>query len=229
MTDFSNNPFARLGMPIQGGPGSSQRPQNGNDEMGADAFMRLMITQMQNQDPTKPMEAEQFLGQLAQFSSVTGLQELKSSFDNLAASMVSNQALQGANLVGRSVLVPSEVGYHDGEQGISGMVDVDAISADVNIGIYNAQGELVRQLPTLTTGDGRVRFNWDGMDDEGNALPAGQYEIRAQSISGGRAVANEILTRGAVESVRFGRPGQPLELNLQGLGVVGLDQVRQIG
>lgn len=229
MSDTYDNPFTRIGLPVSNTTSNGSNRSDGRSELGADAFLRMMITQMQNQDPTQPLEADQFVAQLAQFSSVTELQELKRSFDNLASSMVTNQALQGASLVDRSVLVPSEVGYHDGESGIGGVVNVDAVSADVRISIYNSAGELVTELPMESTGDGRARFQWDGLGTDGEPMPAGQYEIRAQAISGGRSVANEILVRARVESVQFGRPGEPLDLNLRGLGMIRMDQVRQIG
>src|SRR4051812_6621537 len=76
-------------------------------ELGQGDFLRLMTEQLKNQDPLKPMESTQFLAQLAQFTSVQGIQNLNTSFGSLASSLTSNQALQGASLVGERVLVPS--------------------------------------------------------------------------------------------------------------------------
>jgi hypothetical protein len=79
-----------------------------NDKLGQEQFLKLMITQLNNQDPFKPLESGEFLGQLAQFGTVSGIQDLQQSFQGLAGSMQSNQALQAAGLVGRSVYVPAQ-------------------------------------------------------------------------------------------------------------------------
>ena len=73
-------------------------------DLGQEDFLHLMLTQLKNQDPFKPMESGEFLGQLAQFGTVQGLAGLQTSFDSLASSLVSNQALQASSLVGRSAL-----------------------------------------------------------------------------------------------------------------------------
>ena len=75
-------------------------------QLGQEDFMDLMLTQMNNQDPFKPMENGEFLTQMAQFSAVSGLKDIKESFQGLADTMQSNQALQAASMVGRKVLVP---------------------------------------------------------------------------------------------------------------------------
>ena len=74
------------------------------DDLGLDTFLELMTTQLKNQDPMKPMENGQFLGQIAQFASVTGLQQLNDSFSDLTSSLSSSQALQAGNLVGKTVM-----------------------------------------------------------------------------------------------------------------------------
>jgi flagellar basal-body rod modification protein FlgD len=91
-------------------------------ELGQEQFLSLMITQLKNQDPFKPMESGEFLGQLAQFGTVSGLAGLQTSFDSLATSLVSNQALQAASLVGRSALVASSAITIGAGQSVEGAV-----------------------------------------------------------------------------------------------------------
>ena len=74
-------------------------------DLGQEDFLHLMLTQLKNQDPFKPMESGEFLGQIAQFGTVQGLAGLQTSFDSLSSSLVSNQALQASTVVGRSALV----------------------------------------------------------------------------------------------------------------------------
>ena len=92
---------SQFGLETIGGPSSSAGKPDDSGKLGQEEFLRLMITQLKNQDPTKPLDSGEFLGQLAQFGTVSGLADLKSSFTELAGSLVSNQALQAA---GRSLL-----------------------------------------------------------------------------------------------------------------------------
>src|SRR5262245_53832534 len=95
-------------------------------ELGQEDFLRLMITQFKNQDPFKPMENGEFLAQLAQFSTVKGLDDLNNSFGNLSSSVVSNQALQASSLLGRTVLVDGNMGNLDAGGQLSGAVELQS-------------------------------------------------------------------------------------------------------
>ena len=97
-------------------------PKDGDEgELGQEEFLRLMITQLENQDPFKPLESGEFLGQLAQFGTVSGLAELQTSFEGLASSLVSNQALQAAGLIGQSVLAEGGTGHYEAGQPLRGI------------------------------------------------------------------------------------------------------------
>ena len=118
-----------------------------NDELGQDQFLKLMLAQMQNQDPTKPMESGDFLTQIAQFSSAKGISDMASSFSNLTNSLTSNQALQASSLIGRVVLSPSNTGFLEQGQGIGGSVDLASSAQDMNVTIYDQAGSVVRTIP----------------------------------------------------------------------------------
>ena len=113
-------------------------PKSG--ELGQRAFLELMITQMENQDPLNPAENTEFIAQLAQFSSVEALDSLNNKFDNLTQSFVANQALQASSLVGRSVAVPSEIAQLDVGSLVSASVDVPASTQSVGVKIYSEGG-----------------------------------------------------------------------------------------
>src|SRR5262245_56224644 len=102
-------------------------------DLGQEDFLHLMITQLKNQDPFKPMESGEFLGQLAQFGTVQGLAGLQTSFDSLSTSLVSNQALQALTLVGRSALATSSTLAVVAGQSVSGAVDLPASTSIVNV------------------------------------------------------------------------------------------------
>jgi flagellar basal-body rod modification protein FlgD len=197
------------------------------DDLGQEQFLKLMITQLRNQDPMKPMESGEFLGQLAQFGTVSGLAGLQTSFDGLATSLVSNQALQAASLVGHDALVEaSSVELDASGQRVGGAIDLPASSADVRVQVRNSAGEVVREIRLGSQAEGLVPVAWDGLDDDGAAAQAGSYSLTASYRSGKDTVAAPTLLSAAVDSVVLGKDG--FTIDLHGIGEVPFSAVRQI-
>lgn len=213
--------FERLGL-----AGAKEGPQSA--KLGQDAFLELMMTQLKNQDPFKPMESGEFLSQIAQFSAVTGIQDLQSSFSTLSSALTSNQALQASSLVGRTVLVPRQTALLGEGGSISGTVDLPSSTPDLVLNIHDPSGQLVRRIGLGQQADGQIPFAWDGRNDTGNPVPAGIYQVSATALVGGEPVAVETLTNARVDSVTLGRSGEGITLNLAGLGSLALSEVRQI-
>jgi flagellar basal-body rod modification protein FlgD len=195
-------------------------------ELGQEQFLSLMITQLKNQDPFKPMESGEFLGQLAQFGTVSGLAGLQTSFDSLATSLVSNQALQAASLVGRSALVASSAITSGAGQSVEGAVDLPASTGAMRVQIRDATGQVVRDLELGARSAGLVRFNWDGMTNAGTPADAGRYSIVAEFQAGNKTEAAETLISAPVDSVVFGARG--FDVHVRGLGEVPFSAVREI-
>lgn len=210
------------------GPGTDKPARQPVKALGQEQFLALMVAQLKNQDPLKPMQNGEFLGQLAQFGTVNGIQQLQQSFASLSASLQSNQALMASSLVGRSVLVPSAEAALGDSGAVSGVVDLPVASASVSVGIYTEAGQLVRRIDLGAQAAGHARFTWDGTSDGGQALPPGQYRIRAESSDAGVTTARDTLISAKVDSVSLGGT-QGLMLNLAGIGAVPLAQVKQIG
>lgn len=217
-TAVSNNTYSELGLSLK----ASEKKA---DNLGQSDFLKLMTTQLQNQDPLKPLESNDFLGQIAQFSTVSGIQGLQDAFTSLSSSLTSSQSLQASGLVGHGVLYPSKTGYLDGEAGLSGGVEVSA-SGQLAVEIVDASGAVIRRLDYGTQAAGTRYFNWDGKDSGGNTMPSGSYSIRATLTRNGTAEAAPTLAAGLVQSVALGSQG--LSLNLAGLGTVAFSDVRQI-
>ena len=195
-------------------------------ELGQDDFLHLMITQLKNQDPFKPMESGEFLGQLAQFGTVSGLAGLQTSFDSLSASLVSNQALQASTLVGRSALVESSVLDVAAGQAVHGAVDLPSMTAGVTVTIRDFTGQPVRTLSLGAQPAGLAAFEWDGLGDGGKTLPAGRYYFDAAYNSGNESVAGDVLLRAPIDSVLVGADGFSVEL--RGIGELPFAAVREI-
>lgn len=196
--------------------------------LGQEEFLKLMVTQLKNQDPLNPMENGDFLAQMAQFSTVSGIGDLQTSFSDFASSVANDQALQAANLVGRNVFVPLEEGLLSAGGTIQGELELPASSSDVNVRVYDSNGQLIRTIPLGLQGAGPVQFVWDGTLDDGTYANPGAYRIEAQARLDGENFDLESNLLAKVESVTLGGVGRGLELNLTGLGSVGINSVTRI-
>lgn len=198
------------------------------NDLGQEDFLKLMIAQFRNQDPTQPTDSTQFLGQLAQFSTVSGIQGLQDAFGGLAMSLQGDQALRAAALIGREVLVPSPAVAFDGQTIASGAVDVPVEGAAVTVRIADAGGRLLRTIDLGRLPAGLAGFEWDGRAADGSVLPPGTYVATAQATIGTDTQAIDTFTRAAVRGVSLAAgSGQPL-LRLDGFGEVPLARIREI-
>lgn len=197
------------------------------DRLQQGDFLKLMTAQMANQDPFKPLDSGDFMSQIAQFSSVQGIQDLQQSFDTFAQAMVPNQALQSAGLVGRKVYVPSTAGQL-GPQGLGGAVQLPTTGGEVTVKIYTGAGELVKTLGLGTKEAGLVDYRWDGTTDAGVPAPPGIYQVRAEALLEGRNTGLEHFAEATVDAVTLGDAATPPQLSLSGLGSIGLSYVRAI-
>jgi flagellar basal-body rod modification protein FlgD len=198
------------------------------DELGQEDFLTLMITQFRNQDPFEPMDNGDFLGQLAQFGTVNGIEELNSSFAGLTGTIQNDQALKAANLVGHSVLAGIDVGYLPKDGQLSGAVELNSSVSNVQVEITDATGQLVQRLELGEQPRGLARFEWDGRDLNGDSVDAGHFLVSTRVIRGTNIESAETLLESNIESVSLGRFGEGLTLNLLGGDTLSLDQVRRI-
>ncbi len=191
-------------------------------------FLKLLTTQLQNQDPTKPLQNGEFMAQMAQFSTVTGIQDLQASFGDLASALYSNQALQASVMVGRTVQVPSNQGLLNAGGNLAGAADLPSSTSNLTVEITDAAGQLIKYIDMGQQPAGQVNFVWDGITDKGVQAPAGIYNVRAVANFGGDIQALGTLVSARVDSVSVGKSGEGLTLNLAGLGSFGFDEIRRI-
>lgn len=192
-------------------------------------FLKLMTAQMTHQDPTKPMQNGEFLSQMAQFGTVSGIQDLQQSFKDFAASIGSDQSLQAANLVGRMVSAPSDEGLLAAGGQISGTVDLPASSPNVNVKILDpATGEVIGIKSLGEQSEGPVRFVWDGVNDKGNLAHPGVYKVQVEASIDGINTVLQPQIQARVESVSMDSGKNGLQVNLSGLGAVSFNQIKQI-
>jgi flagellar basal-body rod modification protein FlgD len=196
--------------------------------LGGTDFLTLMLTQLKNQDPTSPVDSNQFLSQLASLSEVQGITQLNTSFATLSGSLTSNQALQASSLLGHHALVPSATAtLPTAGAPISGAVSVPQTSSQVVLNITNSAGVLVQSINLGAQPAGLANFTWNGQTS-GGAAPAGTYNLTAQvnGVAGGTAITT--LVSGTVDSVTMGSGTTGMTLNISGLGSVPFSSVQQI-
>jgi flagellar basal-body rod modification protein FlgD len=196
-------------------------------ELGQEQFLELMTAQLQNQDPFKPMESGDFLSQIAQFSTVEGIGDLNDAFAGLSQSLVSNQALQATNLVGREILAPTGVAALSQGGNIRGNVELPAASGEVVVNVYDQAGQVIRRLELGSQAAGPVAFQWDGLKNDGQFASPGNYFISAEASIDGRFESVETLLASEVRSVTLSNSGGLL-LDLDGIGSLDFSEVRQI-
>jgi len=181
-------------------------------------FLKLLVTQLNNQDPLNPMENAELTSQLAQMSTVSGIEKLNSTLSGLVSQTGSNQVLQAASLIGYNVLSPGNtIATKAPEEGKDPAVQAFAVqlpgtAADVEIKIVDASGKTVRTIDAGGMTEGVNAVTWDGKDDAGNVVPAGSYKFTVAASNGGAAVEATALTFAQVAAVKQGTSGVTLEL-----------------
>ena len=191
-----------------------------------DRFLKLLVTQMKNQDPLNPMDNAEVTSQMAQLSTVTGIDQLNVTLQALSDSMISTQSLQqAASMIGHGVLVPGK--GVDLVKGVGfGGVDLEQSVDRIDISVYDQAGALVRNFSMGAQPAGLVNWQWDGRDNSGNSVVDGSYSFTADATQAGNKVNAMALQFGMVNSVTQGKQG--VELNVGSLGGIALSQVRQI-
>lgn len=193
------------------------------DMLNQDDFLELMIAQMKNQDPTKPLEGQEYLGQLAQFSTLNSIQELQKSFDTLAQSLTNFQTTQATNLVGKQVLADGNQSYYAPGQALSGEVTLPASVSNLTLKVYGANGQLVNTVNMGAHSAGQVDFSLDS-----DTMSAGVYRIVAEGVVDGEAQQFSTQLWNWVESVSVGQNGQSSNLQLAGnIGNVNMNSIRE--
>lgn len=188
---------------------SASGATNANSTLGKDAFMRLLVAQLQNQDPLKPMDDKEFTAQLAQFSSLEEMQNISKSMQNLASSQTSSSKTNAVGFIGKEVTAAGGfVRISGGTSGeLSYGLDKDASSVDIKIS--DASGKLVRVVQKADVAAGPNTVNWDGRDNGGAQLPDGEYTFEVAALdSAGGAVKAQTRMAGTVNSVKY-ESGEP--------------------
>jgi len=177
--------------------------QGNTKNVGKEDFLKLLVTQLQHQDPLQPMDNTEFVAQLAQFSTLEGITNMDSHLGTIGDSILSLNNFGAAGLIGNEIkALGDSVTLNDSSVDIYYQLKGDAASVDV--AILNSKGTLVRQLETGSGSVGENIITWDGRDNDGNALPQGNYTFTVTAERGdGTTVSVDTLLRGVVEEIEY--------------------------
>ncbi|SRR6056297_12760 len=208
------------------GSGAGTAP-NTPAELGQEDFLELMVAQLENQDPTSPMDNFEFLSQIAQFGTVDGIQGLQQGFSELSGILYANQTLQAAGLVGSNVVTESNLGSLSAEAPLDATIDLPSSSSEVMLYVQDNTGRLVHSRALGAVNAGELNVQWDGIGDDGNPLPPGQYRVSAEAVIGGQVQAVPAYAHARVESVTVDQSKGSVMLNLAGGDQVALSSVKR--
>ncbi|GAB5604672.1 flagellar hook assembly protein FlgD [Sideroxyarcus sp. TK5] len=190
-----------------------------------DRFLKLLVTQMKNQDPLNPLDNAQVTSQMAQLSTVTGIDKLNATVQALSSSMMASQSLQAVSMIGHVALTDGD-SMELTKGNAYGGVELKDPADKVTVQIADASGGLVRTLHLGAQESGIVDFNWDGMTDSGDTAADGKYTFTAVSELSGKKTDVTTLSYGLVNSVAQSSGG--VTVNIGNQGEVGLNAIRKI-
>ena len=156
-----------------------ETPRGGKDSLGQSDFLKLMTTQLQNQDPFAPMENAEFIAQMAQFSTVTGITEMGSTLSGIADQLGEFRIATAANLLGSSVMIPGNYARADESGEIHGMLDLPSASGATSLTFSNTAGDILHTMQLGPQSSGLVGFAWEDVPqsvlDSGDAVRIDAY------------------------------------------------------
>jgi len=231
--DIVNAAMVRQRSPEEAATAAAAKAANAKKtELNQEDFLTLMITQLKHQDPFKPMDPSQYVGQLAQFSSVAGLSDINKNISALTSSLRGNQVLDGAALIGRTVIAEgNQVFRYVPEEGealpTQGAVEVPTGAASVQLVVRDSAGTLVK-TQALETGAGLRGFTWDGSTDSGGTAPTGSYKIEVIASVGGKNISLATSVAAQVSSVALDPANGALTLDTDTLGEIAMGDVDRV-
>jgi len=190
-----------------------------------DRFLKLLTTQLRNQDPLNPMDNAQMTSQLAQISTVDGIEKLNATLKQLLSSSADSEAMQAAALVGHQVIIAGN-GMSLTDAGAVGGVELATNADRVVVTIKDANGIVMNTLNLGRMDAGVHNFVWDGKTDAGVQAVNGAYSISVAATQGADKVGATALQLAGVQNIN--RSSQGVSLNLGALGLVTLNDIKQI-
>ena len=194
------------------------------DKLGQEDFLKLMTTQLQNQDPFAPMENGEFIAQMAQFSTITGITSMDESLKNVAAKLGETRIATAANMLGHSVLVPGKIARTDDDGSVNGVIDLPSAATNVNVVFKSQSGEIIDTINLGNQSSGLVGFAWHGapkeMTDNDDPIFVEAYANTGKGMEGvNSSIFAEVLSSSA------GNGDSGVMLDVRDYGTISANEV----
>lgn len=195
------------------------------------SFLTLLVAQLKNQDPTNPMDNSQLTSQLAQISTVSGIEKLNTTLGSISGQIDNSQSLQATSLIGHGVMIPGSVvlagSDTDGNASTTPFgVELTQAADKATATVTDASGKVIRTMDLGSLTAGVHTFTWDGTAVDGSTVPDGAYNVSIAASTNGTQLVAQPLKFALVQGVTKGSSGNLLDLGTY--GTTTLDEVRQI-
>ena len=204
-----------------------QKDAASNKELGQEDFLQLIVAQIQNQDPFEPVENGAFIGQLAQFGTVDGVNNLNESFEAFSQGIISNQALNAAGLIGKSVQVEGNQVSVREDQPTTAYVDAKGQVGTAVVEVRDESGLVVHTQQVSLLNPGLNSFTWNGKDSKGDSVDERNYYLSANVLAGENQVTLATSVESKVQSVNLANTSA-IELGLETGDTVLFDNIQRI-
>ena len=217
-SNTKNDVFASLGA------GSSGKATTDAEDI-QNRFLKLLTTQLKNQDPLNPMDNAQMTSQLAQINTISGIEKLNVTVGKMLDMYDSGQSMQAAGLIGKHVLVAGNNLPLSGGQAMGG-ASLAAAADQVTVSVLDGAGNVLQTQQLGARPAGTVAFSWDGKKSDGTQMADGSYKFKVEAQAGGNKIDATSLQVGMVNAVVRSNSGFLLDLGVQ--GSVSFKDVQQI-
>ena len=227
MSTINNNPNNNIFDQInQANKQNSTKQAEGNEDN--QMFMKLLIAQLQNQDPSSPADSSEFMQQISSMTMVESMTEMSKTFETMSNSLLSSQsALQASSMVGQKVFINTDIAQLTQAGGsLPGTVNLENNTTDMRISLYDQGGNLVDQVNMGQVQAGERSFVWTASED----VPAGNYQIIAEAFDAETDSYKQVETwmPFTVNSVSLGQNGIGMKVNTA-VGSIDFNDVKQLG
>ncbi|MER2471724.1 flagellar hook assembly protein FlgD [Photorhabdus laumondii] len=212
------------------GESASTSKKKNSEELNSN-FMKLLVAQMQNQDPTNPMKNNELTSHLAQINTLEGIEKLNTTLGSIVGQINNNQSVQASALIGRDVMIPGETilvgSKENGSVSTSRYgIELERPADSVKVTITDKQGGVVRQIDLGALEAGMHNFTWDGIKEDGAVAEGGAYKFTITASNKDKPNAFQTLRSATVRGVT--RDADGAKLDLGPIGAVTMDQIRLI-
>lgn len=203
---------------------TSSTSSTSSTTLGKDDFLKLLCTEMENQNPLDPMSGSEYAAELAQFSEVEQLENIDSDLTSSLSTQESlTQAVSNslsATLIGKEVSITNDSFEYDGSTSKTLGYTLSSAAESVTVKIYDSDGDLVRTISNCDTSSGDNTVSWDGTDDSGDTVDSGTYTFTVDATdSSGNSITTSTFIYGTIEAVKFKSTGTYFTVDGQDISI----------